>query len=109
MTEQERLHHLLDRMLRGVLLPAEGEALAGLVGGLEAELARLTAGQCTHYKGTHDQWHTVPVTGCVWCTPPTTAGCEHCGNTTTHLPGRYMKNGVIGYCRGELTEQQPTA
>ncbi|WP_330435764.1 hypothetical protein OIC43_36920 [Streptomyces sp. NBC_00825] len=37
---------------------------------------------------------------------PTTApqsGCPHCGATSTHLPGRYMKNGVVGYCYGELT------
>lgn len=125
MTEQQRLHHLLDRMRRGVLLPAEGEALAELVAKLETDHAgllkataslitsigyarhtladnilgqvrapddvsleqitvaviaeyradqstirRLTAGQCTHYKGTHDLHHTVPVTGCVWCTKP---------------------------------------
>ncbi|MEU9760257.1 hypothetical protein AB0D98_10915 [Streptomyces sp. NPDC047987] len=43
---------------------------------------------------------------------PTTAqpsGCPHCGATTTHLPRRYMKNGRIGYCHGELTtDEQPT-
>ncbi|MFD3654361.1 hypothetical protein [Streptomyces sp. NPDC058620] len=36
-------------------------------------------------------------------------GCEHCGNTAAHLPGRYMKGGIVGYCHGELpAEQQPT-
>ncbi|WP_330449696.1 hypothetical protein [Streptomyces anulatus] len=35
-TQPQRLHHLLDRARRGVILPAEGEALAGLVGELEA-------------------------------------------------------------------------
>ncbi|MGC5534275.1 hypothetical protein [Streptomyces sp. SR-10] len=36
MTAQpERLHHLLDRARRGVILPAEGEALAQLVSELE--------------------------------------------------------------------------
>lgn len=76
MTEQSRLHHLLGRMRRGALLPEEREQLAGLVGELEksaanlrvmydvasnresdliderdgllTEVARLTAGQCTH-------------------------------------------------------------
>ncbi|MFF3998587.1 hypothetical protein ACFYX8_35425 [Streptomyces cyaneofuscatus] len=39
MTAQpERLHHLLDRARRGVILPAEGEALAELVGELEQQL-----------------------------------------------------------------------
>lgn len=37
MTEQPRLHHLLDRMLRGALLPAEREQLAGLVGDVEKD------------------------------------------------------------------------
>ncbi|MFE7339496.1 hypothetical protein [Streptomyces griseus] len=36
-TQPDRLHHLLDRARRGVILPAEGEALAGLVGDVEAE------------------------------------------------------------------------
>ncbi|MFF3730423.1 hypothetical protein ACFYXM_08920 [Streptomyces sp. NPDC002476] len=37
------------------------------------------------------------------------SGCPHCGATTTHLPRRYMKNGRIGYCHGELTtDEQPT-
>lgn len=35
MTTQPRLHHLLDRLLRGVLLPEEREQLAGLVRELE--------------------------------------------------------------------------
>lgn len=35
---------------------------------LEADVARLTAGQCTHHVDTHDQHHTTPVTGCPWCT-----------------------------------------
>jgi hypothetical protein len=71
MTEQPRLHHLLDRLRHGVLLEAEREQLVGLVGELkaenaklrdglarcrhkprvtelEAEVTRLTAGQCTH-------------------------------------------------------------
>ncbi|MFE3429863.1 hypothetical protein [Streptomyces sp. NPDC059171] len=39
-TQPERLHHLLDRARRGVILPAEGEALAGLVGELEVDLHR---------------------------------------------------------------------
>ncbi|NEC17935.1 hypothetical protein [Streptomyces parvus] len=39
-TQPERLHHLLDRARRGVILPAEGEALAVLVGELEADLHR---------------------------------------------------------------------
>ncbi|MGW4250477.1 hypothetical protein [Streptomyces californicus] len=38
--QPERLHHLLDRARRGVILPAEGEALAKLVGELEADLHR---------------------------------------------------------------------
>ena len=36
---QPRLHHLLDRMLRGVLLEAEREQLAALVTELEQHLA----------------------------------------------------------------------
>ncbi|MFJ2568914.1 hypothetical protein ACIOYT_00640 [Streptomyces halstedii] len=36
-----RLHHLLDRMQRGVLLPEEAEQLAGLVGELEKAEARV--------------------------------------------------------------------
>ncbi|MEU2134956.1 hypothetical protein [Streptomyces sp. NPDC018352] len=37
------------------------------------------------------------------------SGCPHCGAIAAHLPSRYMKNGVVGYCHGELTpEQQPT-
>ncbi|MGW9238151.1 hypothetical protein ACWGRL_05345 [[Kitasatospora] papulosa] len=38
-TQPERLHHLLDRARRGVILPAEGEALAVLVGELEKSAA----------------------------------------------------------------------
>ncbi|MFJ9890860.1 hypothetical protein ACIQRW_34120 [Streptomyces sp. NPDC091287] len=38
-TQPERLHHLLDRARRGVILPAEGEQLAQLVGELEQRLA----------------------------------------------------------------------
>lgn len=37
-TQPDRLHHLLDRARRGVILPAEGEALAGLVAELEATI-----------------------------------------------------------------------
>lgn len=44
---------------------------------------------------------------------PTTAppsGCPHCGAVAPHLPNRYIKNGVVGYCHGELTtEQAPPA
>ncbi|CAM5263403.1 hypothetical protein [Streptomyces badius] len=39
-TQPERLHHLLDRARRGVILPAEGEQLAEMVGELEADNAR---------------------------------------------------------------------
>ncbi|WP_434744618.1 hypothetical protein [Streptomyces sp. A-14] len=39
-TQPERLHHLLDRARRGVILPAEGEAPAGLVAELEADVHR---------------------------------------------------------------------
>ncbi|MGW0780376.1 hypothetical protein [Streptomyces sp. NPDC002913] len=38
MSEQPRLHHLLDRLRRGVLLEAEAEALAELVGEMEQQL-----------------------------------------------------------------------
>ncbi|MYR36324.1 hypothetical protein GTX14_04545 [Streptomyces sp. SID4944] len=34
----ERLHHLLDRLLRGVLLPEEAEQLAGAVRVLQARV-----------------------------------------------------------------------
>ncbi|MFH9236079.1 hypothetical protein [Streptomyces globisporus] len=37
-TQPERIHHLLDRARRGVILPAEGEALAQLVGAREERL-----------------------------------------------------------------------
>ena len=43
MTEQSHLHHLLDRMRRGVLLPAEREQLAGIVGELERRIGTLEA------------------------------------------------------------------
>lgn len=72
---EARLQHLIDRARRGALLPAEADqlmtGLRDLVRRLEDtedERDRLTAGQCTHYKGTHDQRHTAVVTGCVWCT-----------------------------------------
>ena len=39
MTEQSHLHHLLDRMRRGVLLPTERDQLAELVGELEKSAA----------------------------------------------------------------------
>ncbi|MEU3432323.1 hypothetical protein [Streptomyces sp. NPDC006863] len=38
-TQPERLHHLLDRARRGVILPAEGEQLAEMVGELGERLA----------------------------------------------------------------------
>ena len=83
----DRLHHLLDRLRRGVILEAEAEQLARLVGELEAEnatlrdglarcrhkprvaeleaeVARLTAGQCTHTRAMCDLHHTAPVDGC---------------------------------------------
>ncbi|WP_432008686.1 hypothetical protein [Streptomyces bacillaris] len=37
-TQPDRVHHLLDRLLRGVLLPAEAEQLAGLVRELERQV-----------------------------------------------------------------------
>ncbi|MDX5526160.1 hypothetical protein PV677_36435 [Streptomyces sp. DE06-01C] len=37
-TQPERLHHLLDRLLRGVLLPEEAEQLAGAVRILQARV-----------------------------------------------------------------------
>lgn len=40
--EAERLHHLLDRLLRGVILPEEAEQLAALVRELEQREATLT-------------------------------------------------------------------
>ncbi|WP_405391089.1 hypothetical protein OG596_26475 [Streptomyces sp. NBC_01102] len=50
MTEQPRLHHLLDRARRGVILPAEGEQLAVLVGEMEAENDQLrdALAHCRH-------------------------------------------------------------
>lgn len=45
MTAQpDRVHHLLDRLLRGVLLPAEAEQLAGAVRAREERLALLENG-----------------------------------------------------------------
>ncbi|MFD3999899.1 hypothetical protein [Streptomyces rubiginosohelvolus] len=38
--QPERLHHLLDRARRGVILPAEGEQLAEMVGELKVDLHR---------------------------------------------------------------------
>ncbi|WP_326700228.1 hypothetical protein OG909_24845 [Streptomyces sp. NBC_01754] len=105
-TQPDRLRHLLDRARRGVLLPAEGEQLAELVGELEAaieqaeldaeqqarhfrticgeresyrqawkyeqkrrataeaEVVRLTAGQCVDSRRMCDLHHQQPVTGC---------------------------------------------
>lgn len=40
MSDEQRLRHLLDRARRGVILPAEGEQLVELVGGMEADLHR---------------------------------------------------------------------
>ncbi|MFE9461669.1 hypothetical protein [Streptomyces californicus] len=37
-TQPQRLHHLLDRARRGVILPAEGEQLAEMVGELEQQV-----------------------------------------------------------------------
>lgn len=37
-TQPDRVHHLLDRLLRGVLLPAEAEQLAGAVRVLQARV-----------------------------------------------------------------------
>lgn len=53
MTTQPRIHHLLDRLLRGVLLPAEAEQLAGLVRELErrADVSdAVAAGNLRHVK-----------------------------------------------------------
>ncbi|MEV7895295.1 hypothetical protein [Streptomyces cyaneofuscatus] len=109
--EAERLQHLLDRLLRGVLLPAEREQLAVLVRELEArahteaavargnlgvakdfmaatnaaearirdlkaEVARLTAGQCTHALAMCEQHHAKPVAGCPYprCRAATATG-----------------------------------
>lgn len=43
-TQPQRLHHLLDRLLRGVLLPEEAEQLAALVRAREERLALLENG-----------------------------------------------------------------
>ncbi|MEU0157956.1 hypothetical protein ABZ154_03685 [Streptomyces sp. NPDC006261] len=56
-TQPERLHHLLDRARRGVILPAEGEQLAEMVG-------LLVAAQCTDRRDICDRYHLPPVAGC---------------------------------------------
>lgn len=117
MSDTQRLHHLLDRMLRGVLLPAEREQLAGLVGeleahagrrdrtathrlavlgkrreqirALEAEVTRLTAGQCLDSRRMCEQHHTPPVTGCPY--PQCVAArkqqeCVHTGANAEDCP-----------------------
>ncbi|MFD5975539.1 hypothetical protein [Streptomyces bacillaris] len=43
-TQPDPVHHLLDRLLRGVLLPEEAEQLAGLVRAREERLALLENG-----------------------------------------------------------------
>ncbi|MFZ4264484.1 hypothetical protein [Streptomyces arboris] len=103
-TQPEPVHHLLDRLLRGVILPAEGEQLAALVQELEqraddaermartlapqveqltstyveleTEVARLTAGQCTHARSMCEQYHATPVAGCPYprCRAATATG-----------------------------------
>ncbi|MFF2226263.1 hypothetical protein ACFVV7_23445 [Streptomyces globisporus] len=55
--EPERLHHLLDRARRGVILPAEGEQLAEMVG-------HLVAAQCTDQLAVCNAHHLPPVAGC---------------------------------------------
>lgn len=51
-TQPEPVHHLLDRLLRGVILPEEAEQLARLVRELEADMVTLrgahgaVTGQC---------------------------------------------------------------
>ncbi|MYX16874.1 hypothetical protein GTY67_26355 [Streptomyces sp. SID8374] len=114
----ERLHHLLDRLLRGVLLPEEAEQLAGAVRmlqarvndqdgaacvavsavrlmndagaqrdraearirELEAEVHRLTAGQCTHALAMCEQHHTTPAAGCPY---PRCAAARATGRAAT--------------------------
>ncbi|MFJ3601866.1 hypothetical protein ACIPVA_03625 [Streptomyces anulatus] len=52
-TQPQRLHHLLDRLLRGVLLPEEAEQLAELVRELErrADVSdAVAAGNLRHVK-----------------------------------------------------------
>lgn len=56
-TQPERLHHLLDRARRGVILPDEGEQLAELVG-------HLVAAQCTDQLAICQAHHLPPVAGC---------------------------------------------
>ncbi|MEV6854770.1 hypothetical protein AB0M89_13285 [Streptomyces microflavus] len=41
-TQSDPVHHLLDRLLRGVILPEEAEQLAKLVAELEQREATLT-------------------------------------------------------------------
>ncbi|MFD4662481.1 hypothetical protein [Streptomyces halstedii] len=97
--QPDRLHHLLDRARRGVLLPAEAEQLVELVEklhgdvefyeaatsrmrdraevatvradraearvrDLEANVARLTAGQCLDSRAMCEMHHLPPVAGC---------------------------------------------
>ncbi|MEU3203545.1 hypothetical protein ABZ702_06610 [Streptomyces cyaneofuscatus] len=125
MTAQpEPVHHLLDRLLSGVILPEEAEQLAGLVReleqrtealtqittiacqqnqvlgeslradpdpqaaltvylaaddrirDLEAQVERLTAGQCTHTRAMCELHHLPPVAGCPYprCLAATATG-----------------------------------
>ena len=54
-----------DRLLRSRDRQAErAKTAAACVTELEAEVARLTAGQCTHHVGMCTQHHTAPVDGC---------------------------------------------
>lgn len=97
--QPDELDHLLDRMLRGVLLPEEAARLRTLVGKLrsdvafyeaatsrmrdraevatvranraeartrklEADVARLAAGQCIDSRAMCEQHHAPPVAGC---------------------------------------------
>ncbi|MGW9249730.1 hypothetical protein [Streptomyces badius] len=75
-TQPERLHHLLDRARRGVILPAEGEALAELVAELEARIERVrnehTPGHDWSWKSfgcTHKGQHKAQCVGCGACHP----------------------------------------
>lgn len=82
---REQMLHLVDRARRGVILPPELDDLHGGIVAmaartdkakravnilaeqyrlLEAEVTRLTAGQCTHALHMCQQHHTVPVDGC---------------------------------------------
>ncbi|MGW4040447.1 hypothetical protein ACWEIM_29930 [Streptomyces sp. NPDC004778] len=55
--QPDELDHLLDRMLRGVLLPEEADRLRTLVG-------HLVAGQCTDQLAVCQAHHLPPVAGC---------------------------------------------